>query len=98
MRQLPELTHLQYLALQLVKEAYPTWLPGVDLRQQMLSAGAGNRSLPAFYQFMSLLEEKGFVSVRRKRMPEGHVNASYRFLKRAEEAMTVSQEFYRCAE
>jgi DNA-binding PadR family transcriptional regulator len=57
---IPEITHLQFLVLALLMDGER---PGRYVREKLAEAGH-RKSGPAFYQFMSRLEEGGFVEGR----------------------------------
>jgi DNA-binding PadR family transcriptional regulator len=65
-----------------------------DLRRKFLAAGAGNRSLPAFYQFMGRLENEGYISARRRQLKNGHFQTTYRLLKKGQDIMKSTVDFY----
>lgn len=56
-QRVPEITHLQYLVLALLREGPRL---GRQLRQRLARHGA-RRSAPAFYQMMARLEDAGLV-------------------------------------
>ena len=88
----PEVTHLQYLALHVLR---PQPLTSAHaLYTIMREMGAGHRSRQSFYQFMGRLEEAGFVSAKRRRTSSGHLETSYRLLKKGQKTMTRSKTFY----
>ena len=56
-RELPELTHLQFLVLDIIGTAK---LRGREVREELKSRGV-SKTGPAFYQMMARLEEAKFV-------------------------------------
>ena len=90
---LPDLSHLQYLSLTILAEE-TTHLGGIELRHRFLAAGAGNRSLPAFYQFMDRLVEEGLVGVKKAVGASDRTETFYRLLKKGRTAMEASTAFY----
>jgi DNA-binding PadR family transcriptional regulator len=90
---LPGLSHLQYLALKILSEDV-AYLGGIELRSRFLAAGAGNRSLPAFYQFMDRLVEDGLVGVKKSVGASDRTESFYRLLKKGRTAMEASHAFY----
>jgi len=85
---LPELSHLQYLALRII-EHEKDFFAGTELRRELLARGAGNRSLPAFYLFMGRLVVAGHVTHKR-----AGSNVSYRITKTGKAAMRAAERFF----
>ena len=74
---LPSVTHLQYLVLDVIRGR--EW-SGREIRKSLKEHGI-SKSLPAFYQLMSRLEDSGFV--------EG------RYVQRDEDGVMLTERFYR---
>jgi DNA-binding PadR family transcriptional regulator len=90
---LPELSHVQYLVLRILRDhAFRTTKPveARDLRKVWLAAGAGNRSLPAFYQFMQRLVAGRFVEAS---TTTGRT--SYRITAMGRDAIRRQRAFYK---
>jgi len=88
---LPELSHLQYLALTLIGEA--DGLEGQDLQAKIGGRGGGDRSGPAFYMFMGRMEAAGLV--KKKEEPRGRTRiASYKLTSKGRKSMKANEKFY----
>lgn len=86
---LPPLTHLQFLVLAILRDAWPEHVEARILLRGFMEAGAANRSLPAFYQFMKRLRAERFITKRSKG------SATYYRINRAGlRAMEENRRFY----
>ncbi len=93
MKQLPTLTHLQFLVIKLLLE---TPSSGRDLRVELYSHGA-RKSGPAFYQMMSRLEDGELVEGRYVKRPAGGQTVRerhYEVTAQGRSAWRASREFY----
>ncbi len=93
MKNLPSLTHLQFLVIGLLLEAPSA---GRDLRSRLQEHGA-RKSGPAFYQLMSRLEDAELVDGSyEQRVADGQKvrERHYRVTATGKTAWRASQEFY----
>jgi len=87
---LPELSHLQYLALTLIDKAVE--IEGQDLQVEIGTHG-GERSGPAFYMFMGRLKEAEYVIQEKEPRERTHV-AVYKLTSKGRKAMKANERFY----
>lgn len=90
---IPELSHLQYLALSILAEV-PAAMSHTELRHAFLERGAGNRSGPAFYQFMDRLAESRYVAVTKTKGDSDRQECFYKLSNSGRRAMIASRAFY----
>jgi DNA-binding PadR family transcriptional regulator len=90
---LPALTHLQYMTLKILAED-GGFIDAATLRKIFLEHGAGNRSLPAFYQFMDRLVEDAYVRTKRQKGESDRVETYYQIRAAGRDAMAASHAFY----
>ena len=90
---LPEVTHIQYLILSIIGGSEK---PGAQIREELTTAGT-KRTLPAFYQMMSRLEEARFVKGWYKtKVIDSQVvkERQYRLLAKGVRAFNSTRDFY----
>lgn len=93
---LPELTHLCYFTISLIKTSQMT---GVAIRRNLKDQVQHEATREAFYQMMARLEKKGYVSGRFE-VDHGPGTQTkkervYQATKKGIDALVESQEFYR---
>jgi DNA-binding PadR family transcriptional regulator len=91
---LPEITHLQVLVLEAIREAEQA---GRDVRDRLAAQGVRS-SAPAFYQMMGRLEEAGLVDGCYAQQLINGQNVKerrYRITRRGERALAHTLAFYR---
>lgn len=91
--ELLDLSHLQFLTLKILEESGGS-LDAISLQARFLAAGAGGRSGPAFYQFMSRLADIGYVSLKKKPNRSHRNESHYRLLKKGRKALDRARQFY----
>jgi len=88
---LPELSHLQYLALALIDTAGE--IEAQDLQAQLITHG-GDRSGPAFYMFMARLKEAEFINQGQESRDRTRI-AIYKLTAAGRKAMKANERFYK---
>jgi DNA-binding PadR family transcriptional regulator len=89
----PEITHLQFLVLAILFEGE---LSGKDIREKMAEAGEPKGG-PAFYQFMSRLEEASFVDGwYDQKIIDGQIikERRYKITKLGSKVLSDTRDFY----
>lgn len=92
-RRIPEITHLQFLVLGMLREAER---PGRYLRRALARHGV-RRTSPAFYQMMARLEDAGLVEgAYDQKVVEGQIikERRYRLTASGAAAWTATRAFY----
>jgi len=88
---LPELSHLQYLALTFIDKVGE--IEGQDLQVKMGGRAGGERSGPAFYMFMGRLKEAEYI--KQAREPRNRTSVSvYKLTAKGRKAMKANERFY----
>src|SRR4051812_32108854 len=90
---IPDLTHLQFLVLSIIGAVAR---PGKHVRDKLAEEGE-RKSLPAFYQMMSRLEDAGFVKGESRRTEVEGFPVTERWYKvtgKGLKAMETTRDFY----
>jgi len=93
---IPEITHLQFLVLSLLRDGLRS---GRDIRAELVRYGV-RRTSPAFYQMMARLEDAGFVQGwYDQKVLEGQLikERHYRLCPSGLKAWTETRNFYMAA-
>jgi DNA-binding PadR family transcriptional regulator len=92
-RRIPEITHLQFLVLGMLRGGER---PGRTIRRSLKRHGI-DRSGPAFYQMMARLEDAGLVAGEyEQKIVDGQIikQRSYALTARGEAAWSATRAFY----